>query len=122
MLAGKNALVTGSTAGIGYGIAKSYLQQGAFVFINGRSRSTVDKAIAQLAAEGLTNVAGIVADISSAEGAEKLYAEVETSGRNVDVLVNNMGIFDTQNFYEVSDETWAHYFNVNVLSTVRMSR
>lgn len=122
MLAGKNCLVTGSTAGIGRGIARSYLKQGAFVFVNGRSKETVDKAIAELAEEGLTNTLGVVADISTAEGCEKVYQEVSASGRNVDVLVNNMGIFTTHDFFDVTDDQWLNFFNVNVMSTVRMCR
>lgn len=122
MLSGKVCIVTGSTAGIGKGIAKSFLQQGAFVFINGRSEATVNSTLREFKDEGLTHATGIVADISSADGAQKFFAEVESSGRVVDVLVNNMGIFETRDFFDITDEAWTNYFTVNVLSTVRFCR
>eukprot|EP01031_Cornospumella_fuschlensis_P037580 gene37580-45648_t len=122
MLSGKTCIVTGSTAGIGKGIAKAFLREGAFVFINGRSDQSVKATLASLADEGYTNTFGVVADISTAEGTESFFAQVDATGRDVDVLVNNMGIFETRDFFEITDEIWMNYFNVNVLSTVRMSR
>ncbi len=122
MLAGKTCIVTGSTAGIGKGIAKSFLKEGAFVFVNGRSEQSVSAALAEFAAEGFTSTMGVVADISTPEGAESFFSQVDKSGREVDVLVNNMGIFEVRDFFDITDEIWTNYFNVNVLSTVRMSR
>ncbi len=119
MLAGKSCIVTGSTAGIGKGITRSFLKEGAFVFVNGRSQKSVSAALDSLAEEGFTQT---LADISTAEGTESFFAEVEASGREVDILVNNMGIFEVRDFFETTDEIWTNYFNTNVLSTVRMSR
>jgi NAD(P)-dependent dehydrogenase (short-subunit alcohol dehydrogenase family) len=122
MLSGKNCIVTGSTAGIGKGIARGLLKEGGYVFINGRTERNVQNVITQFAEEGLTNVTGIVADISTAEGCESFFTQVQATGREIDVLVNNMGIFEVHNFFEITDEKWEHYFNVNVLSTVRFCR
>lgn len=122
MLANKTCIVTGSTAGIGKGIARMFLKQGAFVFINGRSEETVARTIAGFSAEGLMNTHGVVSDISTQEGCEKFFQDVENTGRVVDILVNNMGIFDTHNFFDVTDEQWSNYWNVNVQSTVRMCK
>jgi NAD(P)-dependent dehydrogenase (short-subunit alcohol dehydrogenase family) len=122
MLAGKVCAVTGSTAGIGKGIARAFLQQGAFVFINGRSEATVAATIAELAEEGLTETLPVVADLGAAEGCEQFFAQVEAAGKDVDVFVNNMGIFEVIDFFEADDEKWLHYFNTNVMSTVRCCR
>lgn len=122
MLAGKVCIVTGSTAGIGKGIARAFLQQGAEVFINGRSEASVAATRAELAAEGWTLTHPAVADLGSADGCEALFAQVDQSGKEVDVLVNNMGIFETVDFFEADDDKWLHYFNTNVMSTVRCCR
>eukprot|EP00600_Ochromonadales_sp_CCMP1393_P007906 CAMPEP_0174968636 /NCGR_PEP_ID=MMETSP0004_2-20121128/8250_1 /TAXON_ID=420556 /ORGANISM="Ochromonas sp., Strain CCMP1393" /LENGTH=263 /DNA_ID=CAMNT_0016217903 /DNA_START=129 /DNA_END=920 /DNA_ORIENTATION=+ len=122
MLSGKNCIVTGSTAGIGQAIARSLLQEGAFVFVNGRSTESVQKAIDAFNAEGLINTHGVAADVSTADGCESFFEQVDATGRVVDVLVNNTGIFSAADFFDVSDEVWAQYFNVNVLSGVRMCR
>ena len=124
MLAGKTCIVTGSTAGIGRAIAKDFLLNGAFVFINGRSEKSVGAALASFTEEGLdtSNAAGIVADVSTLDGTEKFFKEVEASGRAIDVLVNNVGIFETQDFFEITDDQWLNYFNVNVMSTIRFCR
>jgi NAD(P)-dependent dehydrogenase (short-subunit alcohol dehydrogenase family) len=122
MLSGKTCIVTGSTAGIGKGIAKKFLQEGGFVFINGRNATNLQNVLTEFQNEGLTNVHGIVADISTKEGCETFFTEIETAGRPIDVLVNNMGIFETSNFFDITDERWEQYFNVNVMSTVRFCR
>lgn len=124
MIANKTCIVTGSTAGIGKGIAKTLAKEGGFVFINGRSEKSVNQAIESFVAEGLSRESfhGIVADISTVEGAEKLFADVEATGRDVDILVNNMGIFSVMDFFETTDDVWKQYFDTNVLSTVRMCR
>jgi NAD(P)-dependent dehydrogenase (short-subunit alcohol dehydrogenase family) len=122
MLSGKTCIVTGSTAGIGKGIAKKFLQEGGYVFINGRNETNLQNVLTEFQTEGFTNVRGIVADISTKEGCETFFTEVEASGRSIDVLVNNMGIFETSNFFDITDERWENYFNVNVMSTVRFCR
>jgi NAD(P)-dependent dehydrogenase (short-subunit alcohol dehydrogenase family) len=99
-------------------IAASFLRAGAFVFINGRSAETVDRVVATFGEEGLTAVQGVVADLGTAEGCEAMYAAVGATGRQVQVLVNNMGVFGTKDFFEYTDEEWMSYFTTNVMSTV----
>ena len=100
------------------GIATSFLRAGAFVFINGRSAPTVDRVVAELAADGLTAVHGVVADLGTAEGCTSFFEQVAATGRRVNVLVNNMGVFDTKDFFEYTDDDWMAYFTTNVMSTV----
>lgn len=118
-LSGKKALVTGSTSGIGFAIAKGLAQSGAEVLVNGRSQANVDKAVAAIR-QALPKAAiqGIAADVSTAKGCERLVAAVPS----VDVLINNAGIFEPKDFFEISDAEWATYFEVNVVSGVRLSR
>lgn len=118
LLEGKTAIVTGSTAGIGKAIAKAYVAAGAFVFINGRSASTVDAVVAELG----PSTSGVVANIATKEGCDALFATVEATGREVSILVCNMGVFNTGDFFTYTDEQWLEYFTTNVLSTVRMCR
>lgn len=118
-LGGKLAVVSGSTAGIGYAIARGLAAAGAHVVINGRSASRVDEAVAKLAADVPGAVAsGIAADLSSVEGVDTLAREVP----HCDILVNNLGIFDPKPFAEISDAEWQRFFDVNVMSGVRLSR
>jgi NAD(P)-dependent dehydrogenase (short-subunit alcohol dehydrogenase family) len=118
-LAGKTALVTGSTAGIGLAIAESLAQEGTHVWINGRTRQRVDDAIAAIRAHiPDAKVDGIAADFSSAAGAQTVIARVPA----VDILINNLGIFDVKPFLEIPDEEWFRFFEVNVMSGVRLSR
>ncbi len=119
-LTGKKALVSGSTAGIGYGIALALAREGAEVVVNGRTAPRVDEAVARLKKEigGSAKVTGVAADLGTADGVETLVKEVPA----VDVLVNNLGIFEPKAFADITDEDWTKFFEVNVLSGVRLSR
>jgi len=118
-LTGTTALVTGSTQGIGLAIATGLAAAGARVVVNGRSQTSVDRGIAELR-ESVpeADVVALVADIASAEGAARAVEQVPT----VDILVNNLGIFGAQPVLEIDDEEWKRYFDVNVLSAVRLTR
>lgn len=118
-LTGKTALVTGSTAGIGLAIAKGLATAGAKVVINGRKQATVDKAIASVR-ESLPNadVVGIAADVSAASGYEALIKALP----DIDILINNAGIFEPKPFFDIPDEDWTRFFETNVMSGVRLSR
>ena len=118
-LKGKLALVSGSTAGIGLAIAKALAAEGARVIVNGRTAERVEGAIAQLKSAGLSGmVEGFAADLGTSEGAAKIAARYP----NVEILVNNLGIFEPKPFEEISDADWMRFFEVNVLSGVRLSR
>jgi NAD(P)-dependent dehydrogenase (short-subunit alcohol dehydrogenase family) len=118
-LAGKIALVTGSTAGIGFAIARSLAVEGTQVYVNGRTQERVDRAIAAIRQHaGLAKVEGIAADFSSSAGAEAVIRKLPA----VDVLVNNVGIFEPKSFVEITDADWYRFFEINVMSGVRLSR
>jgi NAD(P)-dependent dehydrogenase (short-subunit alcohol dehydrogenase family) len=118
-LAGKVALVTGSTAGIGFAIAQSLATEGAHVYVNGRTQERVDAAMAAIRSYAATaKVDGIAADFSGSAGAEAVIARVPA----VDVLVNNVGIFEPKPFTEIPDADWYRFFEINVMSGVRMAR
>ena len=112
-LKGKTALVTGSTAGIGLAIAQALAKEGASVIVNGRTEERVRAAIETSGAAH-----GIAADLGTEAGARKLIAEFG----QVDILVNNLGIFEPKPFAEITDDDWRRFFEVNVLSGVRLSR
>lgn len=117
-LKGKTALVTGSTAGIGYGIAKALLAEGTQVIINGRSQESVDKAIASLKqATGKTPL-GFAADMSKAEDIARLVKAYP----NIDILVNNVARFAPHEFTQSTDQDWYQTFDLNIMSGVRLSR
>ncbi|MGV9604570.1 SDR family NAD(P)-dependent oxidoreductase [Streptomyces sp. NPDC003631] len=111
-LSGRIALVTGSTAGIGEAAAQELASAGADVVVNGRNADHVSETAERLGARG------IAADVSSDEGAAALIEELP----DVDILVNNTGIFSTQPVFEIPDEEWLGYFRINVLSGVRLAR
>jgi len=117
-LAGKTAFVSGSTAGIGLAIATSLAREGVSVIVNGRSQAAVDKAIAEIKTGTGAVAQGFAGDLSKADQAEKLLAQFP----KVDILVNNLGIFEPKPFEEIPDEDWLRFFDVNVLSGVRLSR
>jgi len=118
-LQGKRAVVSGSTAGIGFAIAKALASEGAAVVVNGRKEERVAEALERIRGDVPgANVRGVAADLGTAAGCEKLIREVP----EVDVLVNNVGIFEAKPFGEIRDEEWLRFFEVNVLSGVRLSR
>ncbi|KXZ17630.1 SDR family NAD(P)-dependent oxidoreductase [Bacillus nakamurai] len=115
----KLVLITGSTSGIGKAAAKSFLAEGAAVIVNGRKKDTVERTVEELSAYG--TVHGIAADLSRQEEADELIKQVSRIGE-VDILVNNLGFFEVKDFAEVTDEEWSRYFEVNVMSAVRLCR
>jgi NAD(P)-dependent dehydrogenase (short-subunit alcohol dehydrogenase family) len=116
---GKTAVVSGSTAGIGYAAAVALAREGARVVVNGRTQARVDRALESLKkASGATDAVGVAADLTTAEGAAKLLASVPQA----DILVNNLGIFEPKAFLDIPDEDWRRFFDANVLSGVRLSR
>ena len=118
-LEGKRALVTGSTAGIGFAIAKGLAKEGASVIVNGRSTKRVDQALAALNKTGVSgHLEGLAADLGTADGTRTTVDRFP----EVDILVNNLGIFETKPFESITDADWLHIFEVNILSGVRLSR
>jgi NAD(P)-dependent dehydrogenase (short-subunit alcohol dehydrogenase family) len=118
-LSGTTALVTGSTSGIGHAIAKGLAAAGAKIIVNGRTQAKVDAAVAALktVVSGAT-IEGVAADVSTADGCAALIKAV----RDVDILINNAGIFEPKDFFDIPDEDWQRFFNVNVMSGIRLAR
>lgn len=118
-LSGKTAIVSGSTSGIGFAIARGLAEAGATVIVNGRTQAAVDKAVATLAAAvSGASLRGVAADVGSAEGCAALVA----AAADADILVNNVGIYGPQDFFDIPDAQWMRFFEVNVMSGVRLSR
>lgn len=113
-LKGKKALVTGGTEGIGFAIANRLLKEGVIVYINGRSPEKMEKALTSLKGD----VVPFIGDLSDAKIAEALQKKVP----HVDILINNLGIYEVKPFEEITDDDWTRLFNVNVLSGIRLSR
>src|SRR3954466_11492087 len=108
-LSGKTALVTGSTSGIGHAIAKGLAAAGASVVVNGRTEVKVDAAVAALAkAVPGSKLRGIAADVSTAAGCNALITAVP----DVDILINNAGMFEPKGFFDIPDEDWTRFFEV----------
>jgi NAD(P)-dependent dehydrogenase (short-subunit alcohol dehydrogenase family) len=118
-LTGHTALVSGSTAGIGLAIATTLTQEGVSVIVNGRTAERVNDAIAQIK-QTVTDakLQGVVADLGTQAGASELFEQVP----EVDILINNLGIYGSQAFEEISDDEWMKFLEVNVISGVRLSR
>lgn len=117
-LDGKLALVTGSTAGIGHAIAATLLREGAHVIVNGRTKEAVDRAVAELAVIGSGHVEGFAGDLATEQAADEIVRRFP----NVEILVNNLGIFEPKPFEEIPDADWRRFFDVNVISGVRLAR
>jgi NAD(P)-dependent dehydrogenase (short-subunit alcohol dehydrogenase family) len=118
-LSGRTAFVSGSTQGIGYAIAEALLTEGASVVINGRDEGRLATAVDALRSSVPgADVSGIAADFADAEQVHHL---VDQLGQ-LDILVNNVGMFEIMPFADISDDDWQHYFEVNVMSAVRLSR
>jgi len=125
-LGGKLVLVTGSTLGIGRAIAQKFFQQGAHVIINGRNEQTINTVIKEISEAHPQSQGRLFAapcDFSSQEGVDKLVHVIDEEIKApLDVLVNNIGIFEAKPFEEISDDEWLRFFNVNVMSGVRLCR
>jgi NAD(P)-dependent dehydrogenase (short-subunit alcohol dehydrogenase family) len=118
-LTGKRAIVTGSTAGIGFATAKGLALSGAAVTLNGRSQRSVDDATRRLReAAPKADVEGVAADLATAEGVATLLSRAN----DADILVNNLGIFEPKPFEAITDEDWHRFFDTNVMSGVRLTR
>jgi NAD(P)-dependent dehydrogenase (short-subunit alcohol dehydrogenase family) len=118
-LSGKTAIISGSTGGIGLAIARGLAHCGAAVVVNGLTRAAVDRAVAAVKATApLAQVRGTAADLGAAAGCTALV----TAEPACDILVNNVGIYGPQDFFDITDSEWTRYFELNVMSGVRLSR
>jgi NAD(P)-dependent dehydrogenase (short-subunit alcohol dehydrogenase family) len=118
-LSGKTAIVTGSTGGIGRAVARAFAESGATVVVNGRTQAAVEQAVADILGNmASADVRGVAADLGSAAGCDALV-RAEPS---CDILVNNVGIYRQQDFFDIPDSEWTRFFELNVMSGVRLSR
>lgn len=118
-LKGKTALVTGSTAGIGKAIAMSLAAEGASVLINGRREEKVNQTIQEIQAQyPEANLQAVIADLGTEQGCQKVIEEYS----EVDILINNLGIFEPVEYFDIPDEDWFKLFETNIMSGVRLSR
>ena len=118
-LKGKKAFINGSTQGIGYAIARQLAEEGTFVVINGRTKEKTQKITNQLKNQyPNAQISGIAVDFSNKEEVYSLLDPLD----NIDILINNLGIFDMGEFENITDEQWYHYFEINLMSAVRLSR
>lgn len=118
-LSGKTALITASTGGIGFAIAKGLAESGATVVLNGRSDASLTRAGEKLrSAVPSAQWRGVAADLGDAAGAQKLLGELPP----VDILINNAGIFEPRDFYDADDDVWERHWQTNVMSGVRLAR
>jgi len=118
-LNGKRALITGSTVGIGFAIAKALAEEGVQVAVNGRTEERVSEAQRRIATEtSNARIGGVAADLSSPDGVTKVIEACP----EIDILVNNVGIFEPRAFDQISDADWLRFFEVNVMSGVRLTR
>jgi NAD(P)-dependent dehydrogenase (short-subunit alcohol dehydrogenase family) len=115
----KKAFISGSTQGIGYAIAKSLLEEGASVVLNGRSQDKLDRVVKKLKQKfPEANISGIAADFNDSRQVEELLLTLS----DIDILINNVGLFELKPFAEITDDDWKRYFEVNVMSGVKLSR
>lgn len=115
----RHAIVTGSTAGIGLAIARGLAAAGAHVVVTGRTQARVDEALAAIARDVAgARLSGVAGDLGTREGAQQLIVAVPQT----DILVNNLGIFEPKAFFDITDEDWRRFFEVNVMSGVRLAR
>tara|TARA_B000000441_G_C21634892_1_gene285637 strand:- start:305 stop:811 length:507 start_codon:yes stop_codon:yes gene_type:complete len=118
-LKGKTAFISGSTQGIGFAIAQQLLQEGASVTINGRQKSKTEQSKQQLQKQFPdSHISTISADFSKKDEVETLLQELT----DIDILINNVGVFEVEEFQNITDEAWYNYFEINVMSGVRLSR
>ena len=117
-LEGKLALVSGSTAGIGYAIAEQLVREGARVIVNGRTAPSVDGAVSKLNDIAAGSAVAFTADLSTPDAAQQVAREFP----GVEIVVNNLGIFEPRAFEDITDEEWLRFFNINVLSGIRLAR
>ena len=118
-LKGKKAFISGSTQGIGFAIAQQLLKEGVEVIINGRNKNKTEQAVQQLKQQFPdSTVSSIVADFSTQKETNHLLSALN----NIDILINNVGIFQEQAFENINDKDWYNYFEINVMSSVRLSR